>query len=54
MIGAGAALSALAASLLSEGSTATPLLVIMAVSGLGGLLAIAGVARREAQLARRA
>lgn len=52
MIGSGAALSALAASLLSEGSTATPLLVIMAASGLGGLVAITVVVRRAAQLAR--
>ena len=51
-VGGGAALSALAGTLLQPGSGATPLLVIMAVSAFGSLLAIAWVYRREAQVLR--
>ncbi|TJZ91545.1 multidrug effflux MFS transporter [Paracoccus gahaiensis] len=51
-VGGGAALSALAGNLLQPGSGATPLLVIMAASAFGSLLAIAWVYRREAQVLR--
>lgn len=52
-VAGGAILSALAGALLTPGSGATPLLVIMCASALGSLIAILWVFRRERQLARR-
>ncbi|QBX35215.1 multidrug effflux MFS transporter [Paracoccus liaowanqingii] len=49
-VGGGAALSALAGTLLQPGSGATPLLAIMAASALGSLVAIGWVYRRESHL----
>ncbi|SNT74338.1 multidrug effflux MFS transporter [Paracoccus seriniphilus] len=51
-VAGGAALSAVAGALLTPGSGAAPLLVIMCASALGSLLAILWVFRRERQLAR--
>lgn len=51
-VAGGAILSALAGALLTPGSGATPLLVIMCASALGSLIAILWVFRRERQLAR--
>lgn len=50
MIGAGAALSALAGWVLVPGSTAVPLLAIMFATGTGGLLSILLVTLRERQM----
>lgn len=52
-VAGGAALSALAGALLTPGSGATPLLVIMCGSAAGALASILWVLHRERQLARR-
>ena len=50
-IGLGAGLSALAGALLTPGSGATPLLWLMVVTGVGAILTILMVIRREKRLA---
>ncbi len=50
MIGGGAALSAIAGVLLHPGTGATPLLIIMVLSGFAGLASILYVIRREKQI----
>ncbi|NNF70750.1 MAG: multidrug effflux MFS transporter [Rhodobacteraceae bacterium] len=50
MIGGGAALSAFAGAMLTPGSGAAPLIVIMLMSGLIGVLAISYVIRREREI----
>ena len=51
MIGLGAGLSALAGALLTPGSGATPLLWLMVVTGVGAIVTILMVIRREKRLA---
>lgn len=53
MIGGGAALSALAGTVLTEGSGAAPLMWIMLITSILGVLAIVFVIRREVRLAVR-
>ncbi|QDC08992.1 multidrug effflux MFS transporter [Oceanicola sp. D3] len=50
-IAGGAALSALAAALLTEGSTPLPLLIVMVATSVGSLVSICVVLMRERQLA---
>ncbi|MEM6728094.1 MAG: Bcr/CflA family drug resistance efflux transporter, partial [Pseudomonadota bacterium] len=54
MLGGGATLSAVAGIALGSGSSALPLIAIMAATSLAGVFAILFVLRREAQLARAA